>query len=115
MRFIPYLPETQISLSRRAAGPVLCLLIMFYLGFHAVSGERGVFALFKETRRYEQLSAELADIRAKHAALEKKVKMMSSNSLDLDMLDEQARTTLGLAGKDEVVLFVDPKQDSHNP
>jgi len=106
MRFVPYLPETSISMSRRVAGSLLGVLIMFYIGFHAVSGERGLFALFKETRRYEQITAELTAIRSKRENLEKKVKMMSSSSLDLDMLDEQARTTLGLAGKDEVVLFV---------
>ena len=106
MRFVPTFPESTLASSRRVAGPLLCVLIMFYLGFHAVSGERGVFALFKETRRYEQLTADLAAIRTKREALEKKIKLMSSTSLDLDMLDEQARTTLGLAGKDEVVLFL---------
>jgi len=106
MRFVPHFPESPLSMPRRAAGPLFCVLILFYLGFHAVSGERGVFALFKETRRYEQITSDLAAIRIKREALDKKIKLMSSSSLDLDMLDEQARTTLGLAGKDEVVLFV---------
>ncbi len=96
-------------LPRRALGPLLCVLIMFYLGFHAVSGERGLFALFKETRRLEQLTAQLSDIRSNREQMEKKIKLMSNASLDLDMLDERARTVLGLAGKDEVVLFTAPK------
>lgn len=105
MRFVPSLPESPLSFSSRAIGPLCCVLIMFYLGFHAVSGERGLFALFKETRRLEQLNAELVEIRTKREGLEKKIKLMSNSSLDLDMLDEQARTVLGLAGKDEVVIF----------
>lgn len=109
MRFVPHFPEPSLSLSSRAVGPLCCVLILFYLGFHAVSGERGVFALFKETRKLEQLTADLNAIRAKHASLEKKIKLMSNSSLDLDMLDEQARNVLGLAGKDEVVLFTAPK------
>ena len=105
MRFVPTLPDSPLSITRRAAGPMFCVLILFYLGFHAVSGERGLFALFKENRKLEQLTQELADIRAKREALEKKVRLMSSKSLDLDMLDEQARNVLGYAGKDEVVIF----------
>ncbi|MDX2074230.1 MAG: septum formation initiator family protein [Alphaproteobacteria bacterium] len=109
MRFIPTFSESRFTLSRRAAGPLLCVLMMFYLGFHAVSGERGLFALFKETRKLELLTAELNGIRENRAEMEKKIKLMSNNSLDLDMLDERARTVLGLAGKDEVVLFTAPK------
>ena len=106
MRFFPNLSESPVlQLPKRAMGPLLCVLIMFYLGFHAVSGERGLFALFKETRRLELLTAELASIKANREMLEKKIKLMSNSSLDLDMLDERARTVLGLAGKDEVVLF----------
>ena len=109
MRFVPHFPEVPFSLPRRALGPLLCVLILFYLGFHAVSGERGLFALFKETRRLEQLTAELAAIRSNREQMERKIKLMSNTSLDLDMLDERARTVLGLAGKDEVVLFTAPK------
>ena len=105
MRFIPHLPEVPFSLSRRAAGPLFCVLILFYLGFHAISGERGVFALFKETRKLEQLTVELENVKERRQLLEGKVKRMSSHSLDLDMLDEQARSTIGFAGKDEVVIF----------
>lgn len=90
---------------RKMLGPFLCVLLLFYLGFHSVSGERGVFALFKETRKLEQLQAELTAIKAKRTQLESRVKLLSNNSLDLDMLDERARSVIGLAGKDEVVLF----------
>jgi cell division protein FtsB len=109
MRFIPSFPESPFSISRRAAGPLLCVLILFYLGFHAVSGERGVFALFKETRKLEQLTTELDNVKSRRELLESKVKRMSNNSLDLDMLDEQAKSTIGFAGKDEVVIFTAPK------
>jgi cell division protein FtsB len=90
----------------RIIRPMMCVLVLFYLGFHTVSGERGVFALFKETRRLETLNVELAEVAAKREALDKKVRLLSSNSLDLDMLDEQARQVLGMAGKDEVVIFL---------
>lgn len=106
MRLMSHFSESPIwLLPKRAVGPLLCVLILFYLGFHAVSGERGLFAFFRETRRLEQLSAELTQVRSQREQMEKKIKLMSNASLDLDMLDERARTVLGLAGKDEVVLF----------
>ena len=85
------------------------VLAMFYLGFNAVSGERGLFAWFKETRNLEKLQTELSDVKAKHDALEHKVHLLSDNSLDLDLLDEQARRVIGMAGKDEIVYFTDQK------
>jgi cell division protein FtsB len=95
---------------KRVAGPMFFCFIMFYLGFHAVSGERGVFALFKETRNLEKLQTELADVKAKHEALEHKVHLLSDNSLDLDLLDEQVRRVLGMANKNEIVYFPDGKK-----
>lgn len=69
-----------------------------------------MLALLKEARRLELLQAELAEVEAQREALEKKVRRLSSQSLDLDLLDEQARRILGVAGKDEVVVFLDDGQ-----
>ncbi len=98
----------RLPFSKRAAGPLACVLVLFYLAFHAVSGERGVVAMFKETRKLEQIKLELVQVRAARETLDKKVRRLSSNSLDLDLLDEQARRVLGLAGKNEVVVFTSP-------
>jgi len=97
-------------LIKRIAGPFFLILVMFYLGFHAVSGERGVFALFRETRKLEILNTELTEVKAKHLALERKVHLLSDDSLDVDMLDEQVRRVLGMANKNEIVYFTDETQ-----
>lgn len=88
-------------------GSLLLLLIMFYLVFHAVSGERGVLALFTETRKLDEVKAELARVKAQHDQMEHKVHLLSDSSLDLDLLDEQVRRVLGMANKNEVVYFSD--------
>ena len=95
-------------------GSLLVLSIMFYLVFHAVSGERGVLALFTETRKLDDVKAELARVKAQHDTLEHKVHLMSDNSLDLDLLDEQVRRVLGMANKNEVVYFDDQAATSKN-
>jgi cell division protein FtsB len=36
--------------------------------------------------------------------------LLSDSSLDLDLLDEQSRRVLGMAGKGETVIFTDDKK-----
>jgi cell division protein FtsB len=98
--------EFDSPIRKRAVGSLFCVLILFYLAFHTVSGERGIFALLRESRKLDALKTELAEAKTKHEVLEKKVQKLSSNSLDLDLLDEQARKVLGTTGKNEVVLFL---------
>ncbi len=86
---------------------MLVVFAIFYLGFHAVSGDRGLYALFRETRKLDTLTMQLEEVRAERLALEHKVKLLSGQSLDLDMLDEQVRRILGLTGNDEIVYFLD--------
>lgn len=94
------------ALGKRAVAPLIGVFVLFYVCFHAISGDRGVVALFKENRRLEQLKTELAKVVAEREALDRKVRGLSSSSLDLDLLDERARLVLGMAGKNEVVHFL---------
>ncbi len=99
--------DVRPPMQKRAIGSLFCVLLLFYLGFHTLSGERGVIALLRETSKLDTLRAELEEIKTKRESLENKVKKLSSNSLDLDLLDEQARSVLGISGKNEVVVFLD--------
>lgn len=97
--------NSQQPIQKRAIGSLLCVLILFYLGFHTVSGERGVFALLRESHKLDMLQSQLSELKSQRITLENKTKKLSSNNLDLDLLDEQARLVLGTSGKNEVVLF----------
>ncbi len=94
------------KLTRRAAGALLGVFVLFYLAFHTVSGDRGVFALIKASRQLEMLKAQLAEVSGKRQEIETRVSLISNQSLDLDMLDERARIVLGYTGKDERVIFL---------
>jgi cell division protein FtsB len=104
-RTVPY-HDTPRPFYKRMLGPLLVVFIMFYLCFHLVSGEHGLLALFTETRRLDTLKAELSDVKARHDAMEHKVRLLSDKSLDLDMLDERVRHVLGMTGKNEIVYFL---------
>ena len=95
------------TMQKRAISSLFCVLVLFYLAFHTISGERGVIALLRETSKLETMKTELAEIKSKRESLENKTKKLSSNNLDLDLLDEQSRLVLGVAGKNEVVVFLD--------
>ncbi len=92
--------------TRKAAGSLFGVLVLFYLAFHTTSGDRGVFALIKASHELETLKIKLAEVSAKRQALETRARLISNQSLDLDMLDERARIVLGYTGKDERVIFL---------
>jgi cell division protein FtsB len=103
------------KLLRQLMGPLLLSGGIFYLTFHALSGERGIYALLVEDRKLEMLKTELNDITAQRKDLEHRVRLMSAGSLDLDLLDEQSRILLNEAGEDEVVVPLVPRSEGQGP
>ena len=84
---------------------IVVFLIFIYFSFYTINGERGLL-------RYMYLSKEIKyaqEIADKYSAekklLEQKVRLLSSNSLDLDMLDERARVVLNMVGEDEFIIL----------
>lgn len=88
-------------------GPLFVVLALFYFGFHAMNGERGIFALLREQRKLELTLAEIDRVAQQRKELEHKTRLLSSASLDLDLLDEQARAMLGYSAPDEDVILLD--------
>lgn len=105
------LPDIQKHYGKLVSG-LLATFVLFYLVAHALSGERGLYVLFREQRRLEVLHSELEEITAKRKALEHNVGLMSGASLDLDMLDEQSRRYLGEASKEEMVIHLKKPEQS---
>lgn len=83
---------------------LLVIAILFYLGFAALQGERGLFRLFEVQAEETQLRAELEALRAESAALANKTRRLSLEELDLELLDEQARKVLALGRSDEILI-----------
>ncbi len=103
MQLLQYMPE--LPDFRRYARSITLVFVVFYLGFHAISGERGLVAWFQESRKLEALQTELTSLKEQRTEMEGKVKLLSAASIDPDMLDEQSRRVLGLAKPDEVVIL----------
>ena len=84
--------------------PLLFAFGVFYILFHVLSGERGVYALLKEERKLDVLKTELSSTINDRKKLEHRVRLMSANSLDTDLLDEESRLILDTSAEDEVVI-----------
>lgn len=87
-----------------AAFAVAVIALMGYLTFAALQGEHGLFRLFQIEAQEKKLQTELAELRAAREAIANKTRRLSAEHLDLDLLDEQARKTLGLARPDEILI-----------
>ena len=81
----------------------MCLL--FYFGYHAVSGDRGLLQMMQWQQKVDTVRVESDAVRLERLQWEHRVSRMYDDSLDLDLLDEQARRELGLSHPDEIVIF----------
>ncbi len=86
---------------------ILAFLI-FYFGFQAMTGERGLLAW---TNRNEVLAArttELRQLRAERAELQVHARLLRDGSLSKDLLEERARSLLGLSDPRDYVIRTEP-------
>ena len=87
--------------------PTVVLGLVYYLGYNLVQGESGLLAWTRINGDLEASQAELQQLRTQREALEHKVSLLRPDNLDPDMLDERSREVLGLADKNELVIFLD--------
>lgn len=96
------------SRTRPGLGAVTFLGVSFtlamYFTFAAVQGDYGLFRRVQIEADGAQLQAQRAALRAEIAAIENKTHRLSDDYLDLDLLDERARTILGMVRTDEIVI-----------
>ena len=77
-----------------------------YFSFHAFSGDHGIMAGRQYDEQKRRLSDELAALQVERTALERRVALLKSSSIDPDILDEKARSLLGMTNPNEVVVFL---------
>lgn len=83
---------------------IVVIALMVYLTFAALRGEYGLFRLFQIETQETRLRVDLEQIAKQRDAMADKTRRLSVGSIDPDLLDEQARTVLGLGRIDEILL-----------
>ena len=97
-----------ISRKRPPVGVILYFASVFTLGlyfaFAAIQGDYGLFRRVQIDAETTVLRQDLQVLSADVAWMENKTNRLSDEYLDLDLLDEQARSVLGLLRADEIVI-----------
>lgn len=75
-----------------------------YFAFAAIQGDYGLFRRVQIDAETNLLRQDLDKLTADVAWMENKTHRLSDEYLDLDLLDEQARSILGLLRADEIVI-----------
>src|SRR5271154_5141819 len=94
---------------RKIVLPIVFYLVLGvtsgYLVWGASNGEHGLEAKAKFDAEADQLKAELAGLKEERARWELRVTSLRPQSVDKDLLDEEAHALLDRVAKDEVVIF----------
>ena len=95
---------------RRLMPSFVLLLAIAGLTMQALQGERGWRRWNDLQHEKAALQEELAALKSENVELQKQVKLLGNDNLDLDFLDERARLVLGLVGRNETIVFkTDPR------
>jgi len=78
-----------------------------YLVWGASNGEHGLNARLKFDAEAAGLMAQLSVLKDERARWERRVANLRPESVDRDLLDEEAHAMLDRVGKDEVVIFTE--------
>ena len=83
----------------------VCLIMSLYFVIASFNGEFGVSAKYDLLAREKVLANELDLINKETATIKNRIRRLSDRSLDLELLDQQARIILGMIGEEELIVF----------
>ncbi len=82
-----------------------------YLVWAASKGQRGLEARATYVTQTKVLQTQLASLQADHVRWKRRVDAMRTESIDRDLLEEEAHSQLDRVGKDEVAIFTSAKAE----
>lgn len=85
---------------------VLWILVLGYFTYHLLEGERGLLAMMRLQADLRYSEAQLTELQDTRKSMEKHVQLLRPSHIDRDMLDEQARATLGYAKPGEIMILL---------
>ncbi len=90
---------------RRALGTIIATLLVGYFSYHLVQGNHGVIAYLQLKATVAEAQEVTAELTGKRQGLEHKVNLLRPDSLDRDLLEEQARKMLNYGFADDIIVF----------
>jgi cell division protein FtsB len=83
-----------------------CALMIGYFGVNAFTGNHGLRAQQTLDEQFTALNEELGHLKQERAEWQHRVKLLQSNSIDPDTLDERARAVLNYLDPRELTLMI---------
>src|ERR1700751_4089616 len=77
-----------------------------YFSYQAFNGEHGIQAQRQYDQQKQDLSDELVSLQDQRAALQRRVNLLKSETIDPDMLEEKSREMLGLVSPHDVIVLL---------
>jgi len=82
--------------------------LIFYFGFHALTGDRGLLLSRQRQEMLADKQDELRRLRLERGALETRARLLRNESLSADLLEERAHVLLGFTDPRDYVIRVTP-------
>jgi cell division protein FtsB len=79
-----------------------------YFGWYGFYGNHGLGYLKQQQSQIELLNAQFAALQQRHVQFESRVALLRPESVDPDMLEELARSQLGLARSNDLIVRLAP-------
>ncbi|MCZ6765248.1 MAG: septum formation initiator family protein [Alphaproteobacteria bacterium] len=89
---------------RRLWMPITTAAFLGYFGFHAFHGSYGLWAMDQFKRDQASLTLRLVYLKGQRRTLEAQIKSVRPESLDMEIVDVEARRSLNMIRADEIVV-----------
>lgn len=89
---------------QQVVGPIISITLLGYFIYHIIQGERGLLSWMRLKQKIQTLEQKLTKVQDEQSLIEQRVYLLRPDSLDRDMLEEQARKVLNYAQKDELII-----------
>ena len=91
--------------SRQVVFPVVGACVLGYFSYHTVQGERGLLAFARLSQEVDRAEVTLDQLQSQRESVEHRVSLLRTDSLDLDLLEEQIRHMFNLGHPDDLVIL----------
>ena len=86
----------------------LLAFLIFYFGFQALTGDRGLLSLSQRNELLAEKRGQLARLQAQRKDLEARARLMRDGAVSRDLVEERARYLLGFADPRDYVIRLKP-------
>lgn len=93
----------------KALGPSLGILACAYFAYHTVHGDRGITSMMVLQDKVAEAQILADELHERRDDWEHRVELLSSQALDLDMLEERARIMLNVGFERDYVILLNKR------